>query len=429
MKIGLFSDRYLPNTDGITFSIENFRVELERLGHDVYVIAPSGSLKVTKTDPKVIRFPAVKGLFFEDYSTSLFFPPQILRRLDKLGLDIIHYHTPSQVGLLGSYFALHNNLPLVTTYHTDLYEYVTHYPAVLPGIIALSMFIPIVTGGGMNEYRTGLSNMRPERSVDKWNQKIVEKSVTMVHNHCDLVIAPSEKMKNQLTKWGTTAPMVILPTGVDELVTTKAETKAARSLYNIDENDDLILFVGRIGGEKNIELLVRSFVLIHRQRPTAKLLFIGEGPIREEMIKLVAREGLSGHISFPGQVDRAKLGPIYHLARVFAFPSLADTQGLVVNEAALAGLPIVMIDPHVSEIMRDKITGLYAKPNAKDLAAKIISLIDDPALRSKLGSSARRVALSYSASAQAIKLLRLYEEAIKHHREQSIPKVKARFGR
>ncbi|MBW4061388.1 glycosyltransferase [Candidatus Saccharibacteria bacterium] len=419
MKIGLFSDRYLPNTDGVTYSIESFRIQLELMGHEVFIIAPADSLRHKETNPKVIRFPAVKGLFFDDYSTSLFFPPQIVRKIDKLGLDIVHYQTPGQVGMLGAYFAIHKKIPLVTTYHTDLFEYVTHYPAVLPGIIALSMLGPIVTGGGMDEYRTGLSAIKPERSIDKWNQKIVERGVTMVHNHCDMVIAPSEKMMMQLKGWQTSAPMAILPTGIDEIMTTKAEINAARKHYGITETDEVILFVGRVGGEKNIELLVRAFALISKHKPTAKLLVIGEGPVREDMIKLAESEGLSERISFPGQVLRTKLGAIYALARVFAFPSLADTQGLVVNEAALAGLPIVMIDPHISEIMRDGVTGLYARPNAKDLAAKIVQLLDDPALGSKLGAAARRLALSYSASAQATKLLRLYEEAIKHYREHS----------
>ena len=415
MKIGIFSDRYLPNTDGVTYSIESFRTQLEAMGHDVYVIAPAASLRVRETNPKVIRFPAFKGMFFDDYSTSLFFPPQVIRKLDKLGLDVIHYQTPGQVGLMGAYFALHHKIPLVTTYHTDLYEYVTHYPAVLPGIIALSMLVPVITGGGMSEYRGGISAIKPERSIDRWNQKIVERSVTMVHNHCDLVIAPSEKMLNQLKKWQTSAPLAILPTGVDVLKTTNDAIKASRKAYGITETDQVVLFVGRIGGEKNVELLVKAFAGIASAHPSAKLLFIGEGPVRQDMIQLVARENLSDRIALPGQVERTQLGAIYALATIFAFPSLADTQGLVVNEAALAGLPIIMIDPHVSEIIRDNVTGLYARPTAKDCGAKMSQLLGDPALRLKLGSAARKRALSYSAAAQADKLVNLYEAAITHH--------------
>src|SRR6266567_8184241 len=124
MRIGFFSDRYLPLTDGIAYSMEDARRELEKLGHEVYIFAPKPGLRYHETSPRVIRFPAVKGLFFDDYRTSLFFPPQTSRQIDKLKLDLIHFHTPGQIGLFGAVYALRHNVPLVTTYHTDLYEYV-----------------------------------------------------------------------------------------------------------------------------------------------------------------------------------------------------------------------------------------------------------------------------------------------------------------
>src|ERR1700759_5043387 len=114
MKIGFFSDFYLPHADGITYSIESFRIELEKLGHEVYILTPSPGWRYREKTARVIRFPAVKGIFFDDYLTSLFFPPQAISKIDKLGLDLIHYHTPSQVGLLGAYYAIRSNTPLVT---------------------------------------------------------------------------------------------------------------------------------------------------------------------------------------------------------------------------------------------------------------------------------------------------------------------------
>jgi glycosyltransferase involved in cell wall biosynthesis len=254
MRIGFFSDRYLPLTDGIAYSIESFRVELEALGHEVYIFAPKPNLRYKEPSPHIIRFPAVKGLFWEDYMSSFFFPPQVIKQVEKLNLDIIHFHTPGQLGMFGAYFALRHNIPLVTTYHTDLYEYVKHYPAVLPGTIALSMLAPVITGGGMDEYRTALSSIKPQRSVDDWNQKIVERGVTLIHNHCDLVIAPSVKMERQLKGWKTIPPIAILPTGVDEITTNSAKIDEVRAQFGLSTHDQIILFVGRIGTEKNISL-------------------------------------------------------------------------------------------------------------------------------------------------------------------------------
>jgi 1,2-diacylglycerol 3-alpha-glucosyltransferase len=419
MKIGFFSDRYLPQTDGVAYSIESFRKELERLGHEVYIIAPAAGLRVKETNNHVIRFRAVKGLLGEyDYMASLFFPPTIVRKLDKIGLDIIHFHTPGQVGLLGAYYALHHNIPLVTTYHTDLYEYVRHYPGVLPGIIALSMMTPIITGGGMDDYRVGFSSIKPERSIDRWNQKIVQRSVTLVHNYCDLVIAPSEKMAIQLKDWKTESPMTILPTGIDEITTTKSEIEQLRHLLDLTTATEVILSVGRIGTEKNLMLLLKSFALIASTRPQTMLVIVGDGPARPDLMSTAAELGLSERVIFPGMVAREKLGAYYGVATVFCFPSLADTQGLVVNEAALSSVPLVVIDPHVSDVMRDHQTGLYAKPTAKDLAAKLTVLLNDRAMRKTYGGAAKLVAQEYSATAQAQKLLRLYQEASNHHRDK-----------
>jgi 1,2-diacylglycerol 3-alpha-glucosyltransferase len=415
MKIGFFSDRYLPLTDGIAFSIEDFRIQLEKLGHEVYIFAPRAERGYKETSSRVIRFPAVKGLFFDDYMTSFFFPPQVMRRLEKLDLDVVHFHTPGQIGLMGAYFALKNNIPLLTTYHTDLYEYVKHYPSVLPGTIALSMLAPIITGGGMAEYRSTLSSIKPERSVDKWNQKIVERSVTLIHNHCDVVITPSVKMERQLTKWKTKSLIVTLPTGVDKIATTAQDIARVREEYGITPDQKVILSVGRIGTEKNLGLLIKSFDLVAKKEPAARLILVGKGDDLADFEAQAARSPYASRITFAGRIDRPQLGALYAAAAVFAFPSTADTQGLVLSEAALAGLPIVMIDHDVTSVVREGQNGYFARNTIKDLAAKIIKVISNEDHRTQMGHRGIELAQSFSASNQALKLLRLYEETIERH--------------
>ncbi len=419
VKIGFFSDRYLPMTDGVAYSIESFRIELEKLGHEVYIFAPRTTRGHKDTSKHIIRFPAVKGLFFEDYMTTFFFPPQVMRKVEKLKLDIIHYHTPGQLGLFGAYFALHHNIPLVTTYHTDLFEYVKHYPSILPGTIALSMLVPVITGGGMSEYRASLSSIKPERSVDKWNQKIVERGVTMIHNHCDLVITPSQKIERQLKRWKTKAIIATLPTGVDKITTTARNIEVARIRYNIHEDDKVILFVGRIGTEKNLGLLLQSFDYIAKKNVAAKLVLVGRGDDFENFKDQAAASAYENRIIFTGRIDHQELGAIYELATLFAFPSTTDTQGLVLNEAAWAGLPIVLVDHGITEVVEDGKNGYYAKPTAKDLAAKILKLLKDKRLREQMGQHSIKLAGGFGASTQALKLLRLYEETMERHGEST----------
>jgi len=424
MRIGYFSDSYLPKVDGISYSIENFRHELEALGHEVFIFAPRPTLTYREPSKHIIRFPAIKGLFFDDYLTTFFFPPQEMKKIEKLNLDLIHYHTPGQMGMFGAYFALRNNIPLVTTYHTDLFEYVKHYPAVLAGTIALSMLAPVITGGGMSEYRTALNSIKPEKSVDRWNQKIVERGVTMIHNHCDVVIAPSQKIKAQLEGWQTVAPIVILPTGIDKINTTEPEVKRVREQYGLHPADEVILFVGRIGTEKNIGLGISAFDHIIAARPQAKLLIVGTGEDLEAFKQQAEASGHSARIIFTGQIPREKLGAIYACAKIFAFPSVTDTQGLAVNEAARAGLPIVMVDHEVTEVMHDGQNGFYSKNNARQFASKIITLLSNESLRQRFSASSVKLAGKYSISIQTHKLVSLYEDTIKNHIDKPRSKTK-----
>jgi 1,2-diacylglycerol 3-alpha-glucosyltransferase len=420
MRIGIFSDRYLPQTDGVSYSIETFRIELEKLGHDVYVFAPRPSWRYKDPSKKIIRFAAVKGLFFEDYLTSFFFPPQAIRQIQKLNLDVVHFQTTGQIGLLGAYYALHSDKPLATTYHTDLFEYVKHYPTVLPGAIALSLLTPIITGGGMALYREAVSSITPERSVDKWNQKIVVRGITLLHNYCDLVIAPSTKISQQLKRWHTKSPIEILPTGVDKIPYSRDQAAAFRRRQGIANSDLVVLFVGRIGTEKNIGLLIHSFELVAARVPNSRLVIVGSGDDLENFKQQSQNTDCAQRIIFTGRVDRHKLGEIYGASDLLAFPSLADTQGMVVNEATRAGLPIVMVDKDISEVVKQGINGFFARNSARDFASKITRILQDDALRERMSKASVELASEYSASNQAAKLLRLYQETIENHvaREQ-----------
>jgi 1,2-diacylglycerol 3-alpha-glucosyltransferase len=390
---------------------------MEKLGHEVFVFAPRPSWRYKEQSKRIIRFAAMKGLFWDDLLASFYIPPAAIRQIDRLKLDIVHFQTPGPIGLLGAYYALKFRLPLVTTYHTDLYEYVKHYPKILPGTIALSLLTPVITGGGMSEYRTALSSIKPERSVDKWNQKIVVRGLTLLHNHCDLVITPSRKMERQLLSWKTTARIATLPTGVARIPASNRDVKAVQRKYGIQDDDQLIIFVGRIGTEKNISLLIRSFNTIARRNARAKLMIVGAGDDLESFKQQASTSGYADRVIFTGRIERHRLGAIYDLATVFAFPSLADTQGLVVNEAACAGVPVVMIDGDISEVVKDGVNGFIAKNSTRDFAAKILKILADNKLRRRMSAESTTLAVEVSPGKQAEKLLRLYQETIEQHNE------------
>jgi len=417
MRIGFFTDRYLPQTDGISVSVQTFCEQLEKLGHQVYIFAPKPNLRYKETSSNVIRFPAVKGLGFEENLTSFFFPPQFTRKVEKLKLDIIHFHTPGPIGLFGVHYALQYNLPLVTTYHTDLYGYVDHYPKanVLAGGIILSMLALISTKSGLDNYRSILSSIKPNRNSEKWRQKIVVQIMTLLHNSCDLVIAPSDKIQKQLKSWKTKSPITVLPTGVDKITTKKTDSAKIRQHYHLQPENKIILFVGRVGSEKNISLLIDAFGLVAAQEPEAKLVIVGPGDYMGKFKDQAENSSHGDRILFTGRIEYSRLGGIYSLADVFAFPSLTDTQAMVINEAACAGAPIVMIDKDVSKVLVDGENGYYSSKNKRDFAAKITKILKNNQLRAKMSARSIQLGSEYSAKNQAHKLFKLYQSVIKNH--------------
>jgi glycosyltransferase involved in cell wall biosynthesis len=409
MKIGFFTDYYLPNTasGGVAISIDIFRRELEKLGHEVYIFCPKEKTK-TSNENRIIRFRAIRGFWLWGYRDTFPYNHHNVKKISKLNLDIVHIHTPAQVGLLGVYIAKKFDIPLVATYHTDLVDYGKVYKRVLLGLFLLSLAFPIIARD-KSLIKDFLWTLRPTLPIAKWNQRNIKHMVTALNNRCDLVIAPSEKMKSKLLSYGTKAPIEVLQTGTDtkdlELTNKKISFK---KIYTVSENDPLLLFVGRISKEKNIELIIRSLPAILERLPEVKLAIVGQGTNQRNLQKLAKRHSVLNSVIFTGYVsDEARISA-YKECDIFTFASVTDTQGLVLNEAALFAKPMVFIDDQISPVGVDKVTGLKSKNNHGDFARKIISLLDNQSLRKKFGQNAQKIIKNYSGHSQAQKLSTTY---------------------
>ena len=364
MRIGLFTDTYRPSINGIVFVVESLQTHLEAMGHEVYVFCPARSVRPSKTaerfdeDEYIIRFPSVKGAFYDDYDTSFFFPPRVMMQVRELDLDMIHILTPGQVGLMGIQAAWVNKVPFVIQHCTDLYEFVEHYPAVLPGALALiTLVVPFTVRLQGKDIKELIKLYRPRRGATEWNQDIIEKAITIVYSKADAVITLSRKSTDQLASWQQgdkfKYPLVMMPNGVDPIKPASAsELKAFRKRWNIDEQDEVYGFVGRLGEEKNLPVLIEALGTVLKSRPHARLLFVGDFEFREELERIAQATTYSDRVTFTGAIARDQLGAAYAAMDVFTFPSLKDTQAWVLHEAALAQLPIVLID-------REPVTGAW----------------------------------------------------------------------
>lgn len=419
MKIGLFTDTYHPSVNGIVYVIDITKKHLEELGHEVFIFCPGG-IRSKNEDEHIIHFPSVKGAFYDDNNLSLFFPPRVLRQIKALELDVIHFFTPGQVGLMAVYAANKYHIPIVAQHSTDVYEYVEHYPAVLPGLLMLAPLLPLTFRFHGKDAKQLLRLYMPRRGVNKWNRDIIEALISMVFSRCDAVIALSRKSQKQLKQWNKTTsyhfPITLMPTGINALPrVTQRELDEFRAQYDIDPRDELITYVGRLGAEKNLAILIPTIEKIVEKRPRARLLYVGDFEYRAELERLTRDSSVSGRITFTGALPRNELNKVYSNTGVFIFPSMTDTQGLVLHEAAHAGCPLVIIDAEVSEVLEPSKNGLKARNSATDIAKQTIHILSRPKLREKYSTHSKKRAQQFTERVQVNKLVKLYKDIIEAH--------------
>jgi len=420
MRIGLFSDTYLPTTNGISYVLQIMQTRLEELGHEVYIFAPATNLRADEPDDNdhIFRFPAIEGVFFDEQLTSVFFPSRAMKKIKTLKLDVIHFFTPSQIGLMGAAAAIREDIPLISQYSTDLYHYVERYPNVLPGTIALSLTAPFVLKMTPREIVKMMTIFKPKRTVTAWHKAAVARMHVMLHDDCDAVIALSRKMQHQLDSWGSKAHTTLLPTGVDPIKkASNSDITEFKEKHGIEKNDKVFLYVGRLSREKNLDLSIEAFKIVAEDNSSVKLMLVGDFDYREELEAHVEEAGLTDKVIFPGRIQRDKLDLAYSSSYAFLFTSKTDTQGLVVNEAAGAGLPLVLCDSEVSEVFVENETGLFSSEDPKDVASKMRALLEDGKLANRLGLNAKAKAAEFSEIGQMQKLEKLYEKCIAEHKK------------
>ena len=424
MRIGLFTDTYRPSINGIVFVVESLKKHLEEQGHEVYIFCPGSSIRPGRhadefdEDEHVIRFPSIKGAFYDDYDMSLFFPPRVLSRIKALDLDVIHFFTPSQVGMMGVYASYKCGIPLVAQHCTDLREYVEHYrdAMLLPGLLALIALVPFTIKVNGKDIRELVKMYLPRRERVQWNIDIVERVLTIIYSKCDAVIALSRKSKTQLESWQTNEhhyEVTLMPNGVDRLKPpTDKQLTDFRELFGIGPKDEVFGFVGRLGAEKNLAVLIPAFEEVVVARPRARLLFVGDFEYRATLEEMARNTNYPDRITFTGAIQRERLGVAYAAMNVFTFPSLTDTQGWAVHEAAMAGLPLVLIDREVSEVIDPGVSGEYADNNSESVAKRVIDLLSHPKRRAEYGLASQRLARRYTEKRQVSKLVKLYENIV-----------------
>jgi len=372
MKIGIFTDTYLPEINGVVTVIQLMERELGREGHEVYIFAPAHPNQ-DDDRAEVYRFPSFKFIYYEGMRVAIPYNRKALKIIPTM--DIIHSHDPFSLGLLALWASRRYQIPHIHTYHTFYAEYRRYLPR------------PI----------------RPSR-------KVAERLSRAFCNRCDAIIAPSSQMKRELENYGITSPIYPLPFGVDE------EEFFPRTTWNVREalhlpTEDLLLYVGRLGWEKNIDFLLRAFQRLLSFRSGVRLIIAGDGPQRAVLERYAEELGIAPYVIFTGHLPRERLIDLYRQATLFVFASKTETQGIVLVEAMMAGTPPVALgEMGVLDVVASGERGLLVGEDEEEFARACQRLLEDREEREKLGAAAQRWARSQSARASTERLLEIYGE-------------------
>ncbi|TGL87876.1 glycosyltransferase family 4 protein [Leptospira congkakensis] len=374
MRVLYFSDTFLPKTDGVAVSIKNFSELLALRGHVFCICAPKygdGDFDRMTDNIQVVRFRSGYLPSYPDIKVVLPSPGKIKRIIEDFKPDLIHIHTPGLLGLYAVNAAERFGVPTIGTYHTLMAEqemYVSFY--------RLFKLDKLFFKANKFKKKLNIDELDKIVKFDNFNirKKIILKICNDIYNRCDVVISPSHLIKEQLIEYGITRPITVVSNGMD--------LKRFQGTPKTYPGGDApkFLHVGRISYEKNCDVVINAFKLIHEHYPNATLTVIGEGPAIPSLERQAEHLGIEKSVSFKGFIPNAVLHEEYPKYDVFLTASTMETQGLVVLEAIACGLPAVGVDAFaLPELIRHGENGYIAKSfDAKGIAEGALSIIRNP---------------------------------------------------
>src|SRR5579863_2831778 len=336
LRVGLFTEIYRPVVNGVVASVEALADGLRSRRHEVYCFAPHmpGS---ADADGLVFRMPSLPLPMRTAYRLTL----PLVSRANLNGiikrLTIVHVHSPFVTGWMGLRYARRYGIPIVYTYHTQLEAYAHYVP-----------FEPNATRFAASQLTRTFANQ------------------------ADAVVVPTPAMAARLRELGVTVRIETVPSGIDVgRFAAGRRDEALRARLGIAAGERMVLYVGRLAKEKNVELLLRALALA--QDESLKLVVAGDGPHRAELERAVRENGVSAATRFLGAVDRHALPDLYASADAFVMPSTTETQGLVLAEALAAGAYVIAAEaPQNRDVLGD--AGAIVAPSAPAFAAAFTTI-------------------------------------------------------
>lgn len=406
MNILMMSNTYAPIIGGIERSIQSFTDEYRKLGHHVVIVAPQ-----FKDQPKrergVIRIPSIQNFNGTDFSVNVPIPEFVSKKLKEMRPHVIHAHHPFLMGDMALRLASEFDVPLVFTYHTLYEEYLNHW-----------FHDPKRFKRFVNSLAIGYANL------------------------ADQVFAPSKSVYDLLIRRGVTAPIEVMPTGIDLERFQQGKGKALKTKFRIPAGSLVIGHAGRLSSEKNVKFLVQCVITFMKKNPSSIFLLVGDGESREEIKNTFEEAGLTDRLRDVGMLKGSKLVDAYHAMDVFVFASHSETQGLVLLEAMASGVPVIAMDgPGVRDVVRDFKNGRLIHSESKILFSSVLKWFSNlnGVQKRELKKEAELTASEYAMPRTAKRALELYTKTVRRKAyeayrvgpnfwERGMHRIKAEWG-
>ena len=379
MKILIATDMYKPQINGVVTSAENLRRGLTEMGHEVMVLTLADSLHSRCETDAVYMGSVGAGRIYPNARLAVSpWNNDAVRDLARWKPDIIHTQCEFSTFAAARKVAATCGAPLVHTYHT-LYESYTHY------------FSP----------------------SERWGRRAAAFISKKILNMTNAVIAPTEKVREILCGYGVTTPITTVPTGVDLTKFSRpadgGEQRELRRSLGLADEDQVLVFVGRLGREKNVDELL---ALMKNSPQNVRLLIVGDGPYRRMLEEGASRFGVRGKVIFAGMAGPEEVAKYYRLGDIFVSASCSETQGLTYLEAMASGLPLVCRrDRCLAGLLSDGING-FQYDTAGEFWEHVAQMLGQPAARNAMSVNAAKIAAGYSIEAFAENIMSVYESVL-----------------
>ncbi|MDQ0484508.1 glycosyltransferase family 4 protein [Guptibacillus hwajinpoensis] len=368
MKISIVTETFLPSTDGV---VTRLRASIDYLldqGHDIQVIAPDLGVRSYRN----IRFDGVQPRTFIFYKHRKFGMPtrSIKTYLEDFDPDLVHVVNPAFMGYSGIKYGRRLGVPLIASYHTHVPKYANYYNV-------------------------------------SWSEPLLWWHFRRMHNKADINLCTSQAILEELEEQNF-YNVHLWKRGVDteRFNPEHRNEKMRQRLTNGNPDKTLLLFVGRLAFEKEIDSLIPML----EQKPDAHLAIVGDGPYREELEKNFAH---LNNVTFTGFLHGEELDQAYASSDAFMFPSTTETLGLVILEAMASGLPVIAAKSGpTNEQVEDGSTGLLYRSGPNGNLTEVVNRLDEFGLLKKMSKEAFAHSRDYGWRGPAQQLLNFYESAI-----------------